>query len=74
MLKLSQAGTAYQLSGDKAAPTVVLIHGLGLHHEIWNAYLPTLEQHYQVLNYDYWAMDKVLSRPSSLIYLCLQSS
>ncbi len=52
MLKLSQAGTAYQLSGDKAAPTIVLIHGLGLHHEIWNAYLPALEQHYQVLNYD----------------------
>ena len=45
-------GTAFSLSGSATAPTVVLIHGLGLTSAIWRDHISLLEEHYQVLRYD----------------------
>lgn len=45
-------GTAYELSGPKAAPVVVLIHGLGLTRQIWQWHEPALAARYRVLSYD----------------------
>lgn len=66
MLKISRNGTAYQLTGQELAPVVVLIHGLGLHHEIWNAYLPELEATYWVLNYDLLGHGQSVKPPQHL--------
>lgn len=52
MPNTSQNGTVYTLTGKTDAPVIALIHGLGLTRATWNDYLPILEQHYQVLNYD----------------------
>ncbi|MFT5259021.1 MAG: pimeloyl-ACP methyl ester carboxylesterase [Saprospiraceae bacterium] len=52
MLIKSSKGTAYKFSGLKNSPVVVLIHGLGLHHAIWDDYLLALETQFQVLSYD----------------------
>ncbi|MGB1009623.1 MAG: alpha/beta fold hydrolase [Thiolinea sp.] len=52
MPNISQNGTVYTLTGKTDAPVIALIHGLGLTRATWNDYLPILEQHYQVLNYD----------------------
>ena len=38
----SSNGTSYQLSGPAYAPTLVLIHGLGLDLRLWDALLPRL--------------------------------
>lgn len=48
----SPGGTAFHLHGPKAAPLVVLIHGLGLTNEVWDGVIPDLARHYRVLSYD----------------------
>jgi pimeloyl-ACP methyl ester carboxylesterase len=45
-------GTAYEVSGSKDTPTVVLIHGLGLCREVWQWQAPSLAKQYQVITYD----------------------
>lgn len=46
-------GTAYDLTGPKDAPVVVLIHGLGLTRDsTWGAITPLLAKEFQVLRYD----------------------
>ena len=45
-------GTAYALHGPQGAPAVVLIHGLGLSSQFWEAHLPALSARYRVLTYD----------------------
>lgn len=45
-------GTFYNLHGPKDAPVVVLIHGLGLNHEVWDQTLPALTENHRVLTYD----------------------
>ena len=45
-------GTYYELHGREDAPVVVLIHGLGLCHEIWTPYLEGFSKNYRVLSYD----------------------
>jgi pimeloyl-ACP methyl ester carboxylesterase len=51
-MPLSSKKTAYTLNGDPNKPSVVLIHGIGLHRGIWQAYEPILSEHFQVLSYD----------------------
>ena len=45
-------GTAYELSGAKEAPVVILIHGLGLNRHLWQWHELALSARYRVLNYD----------------------
>jgi pimeloyl-ACP methyl ester carboxylesterase len=49
---MSNSGTTYSLTGIEDASVVVLIHGLGLTHGMWDQYLPMLEKNYRVLAYD----------------------
>jgi pimeloyl-ACP methyl ester carboxylesterase len=44
-------GTAFELTGQKDAPCIVLIHGLGLSCRLWNAHLPAFSG-WRVLRYD----------------------
>ncbi|MCV2871641.1 alpha/beta hydrolase [Defluviimonas sp. WL0050] len=48
----AQDGTVYDLSGPEGAPTVVLIHGLGLNRACWQWLVPELAGRYRVLAYD----------------------
>ncbi len=60
-------GTAYTLEGPQGAPTVILIHGLGLTRRIWRWHLPEVTQHYRVLCYDlYGHGDSPLPAPPDL--------
>jgi (E)-2-((N-methylformamido)methylene)succinate hydrolase len=43
-------GTCYELVGQ--GPDLVLIHGLGLSHAMWQWQVPRLSDHYRVLTYD----------------------
>ena len=45
-------GTAFEISGANAGPTVVLIHGLGLNMDCWQWTIPALSDGYRVLRYD----------------------
>lgn len=52
-MPISEAGTAYDLSGPKDAPVVALIHGLGLTRQSNFATIaPVLTERFQVLSYD----------------------
>ena len=52
-MAVSQQGTAYDLTGPKGAPVVVLIHGLGLTRgSTWGEIAPVLARDYRVLAYD----------------------
>ncbi|MGB3147618.1 MAG: alpha/beta hydrolase [Paracoccaceae bacterium] len=44
--------TSYELTGPASAPTVVLIHGLGLNRACWQWLIPDLSRRYRVLSYD----------------------
>lgn len=52
MTERSSNGTVYELSGPENGPVIVLIHGLGLNRQTWQAHEPLLSVHYRVLNYD----------------------
>lgn len=52
MMCISHKGTAYELTGPENAPTLVLIHGIGLSRQMWNSHIPTLTEHFRVLSYD----------------------
>ena len=49
---IAKDGTAYDLTGDPAAPPVVLIHGLGLHRGMWADFVAALSADHHVLSYD----------------------
>ncbi len=51
MAERARDGTAYALSGPEGGPLVVLIHGLGLAYETWDAFIPALARRYRVLTY-----------------------
>lgn len=45
-------GTAYHLAGPETGAVVVLVHGLGLTHSVWQWLAPDLARRYRVLRYD----------------------
>lgn len=51
MQKLSN-GTATEVFGSTNAPTVVLIHGLGLCREVWQWQVPDIAKQFRVIIYD----------------------
>ena len=50
MILTPENRTSFSVAGN--GPTVVLLHGLGLNHQMWEFQLPELIQHFQVLRYD----------------------
>lgn len=52
MLQVAPNGTRYTVTGHTGGAVVVLIHGLGMHHEMWQWQRPALEEQYQVVTYD----------------------
>ncbi len=52
MFETDPNGTAYELTGAEQAPTVALIHGLGLCRRLWDEHLPALAGRYRILTYD----------------------
>jgi len=50
-LKMHQ-GTHYQVHGNATQPTLVLIHGVGLDHTMWQSQVRCLALNYQVVTYD----------------------
>jgi 3-oxoadipate enol-lactonase len=51
----------YWIGGNKDAPLIVLTHGATIDHHEWDATIPLLEDHYQVLTWD--VRSHGLSRP-----------
>lgn len=52
-MKIAKNGTAYSISGQKNAPAVTLIHGLGLNQQItWGEIKKQLEKKFKVITYD----------------------
>ncbi len=51
MTSLTPNGTCYQLTGS-GKTTIILIHGLGLNHQMWRYQIPALTAYGQVLCYD----------------------
>ncbi len=48
----TQDGTTYRFVGPEGAPFLVLIHGLGLNHHMWDEHLDALTSQYRILTYD----------------------
>lgn len=59
----SSNGSAFELHGPQDARVVVLIHGLGLNRQIWDAYIPRLAQRYRVLRYDLYGHGESIAPP-----------
>ena len=59
----SSSGTAYQLTGPVDAPVLVLIHGLGLNRQVWEAYVEALAVQYRVLDYDLYGHGETVPLP-----------
>ena len=56
-------GTTYVLHGRADAPLVVLIHGLGLTHEVWDQVIAALSPKFCVLTYDMLGHGQTPSQP-----------
>lgn len=52
MIGTAPDGTIFRTCGPETAPTVVLIHGLGLNRACWQWQVPALAARYRVLTYD----------------------
>ncbi len=51
-MSIAQNGTAFDLTGDRNNPAIVLIHGLGLQRAMWRDFVPRLQHRYCILSYD----------------------
>lgn len=63
-------GTAFDLTGKRNHPVVVLIHGLGLRRSMWEYFVPALKQNRCVLSYDLFGHGESC-KPSSELTLTL---
>lgn len=61
----SANGTAFNLVGERQNPTVVMIHGLGLNHAMWQAYITAFAANYHVLTYDLYGHGKSVAPPTT---------
>ena len=52
MTQKTNDGTAYWVHGDAAKPAVVLIHGLGLSHQLFDPMLTAFSAHFHTITYD----------------------
>ncbi len=47
-----KSGTSYAEFGNKSAPTLLCVHGLGLNKDMWQWQVPALQERYHVVTYD----------------------
>ena len=53
MIKIEgKSGTSYAEFGNKSAPTLMCVHGLGLNKDMWQWQVPVLQERYHVVTYD----------------------
>ncbi|WP_120502551.1 alpha/beta fold hydrolase [Roseovarius sp. EL26] len=64
-MPISPDGTAYDRTGPRDAPSVVLIHGLGLNREVWQWMLPALSDTYDVVTYDLYGHGQSAAPPKT---------
>lgn len=66
MRERTRNGTVYEQAGPEVAPVVVLIHGLGLNRQIWQAYHAVFAAGgYRVLYYDLFGHGESVPPPGS---------
>lgn len=65
MSAVAPDGTAYEITGREGAPTIVLIHGLGLNRECWQWTIPALADGYRVLSYDLFGHGQSAAPPET---------
>jgi len=65
ILQRSDGSIHYWIGGKRGAPLVVLTHGATIDHHEWDATIPLLEDHYQVLTWD--IRSHGLSRPMPFV-------
>ena len=51
-------GTVFSEFGEKTAPAIILIHGLGLNKDVWQWQVAELSQHHRVVSYDLFGHGK----------------
>ena len=65
---LSPDGTWYEISGSESAEVpVVMIHGVGLDHTMWEPQMAALEASYCVVRYDILGHGRSESRPPNTL-------
>lgn len=58
-------GTSYHREGLRGAPTVILIHGLGLNKDVWQWMQPALADAYDVITYDLYGHGQSTKPPQT---------
>ena len=61
----TRGGTDWARSGPKDAPSVVLIHGLGLTRAVWQWMQPELEDRFDVISYDIYGHGQSAAPPDT---------
>ncbi|MEM6577083.1 MAG: alpha/beta hydrolase [Pseudomonadota bacterium] len=61
----TQDGTYWVRSGPQGAPSVVMIHGLGLNSDVWQWMRPALDDRYDVISYDLYGHGQSAPPPST---------
>ena len=58
-------GTVFSEFGEKTAPAIILIHGLGLNKDVWQWQVAALSQHHRVVSYDLFGHGKSQAPPET---------
>lgn len=58
-------GTALREYGDPSAPSLVLVHGLGLNQSAWQWQVPALAEKHRLITYDLYGHGDSISPPTS---------
>lgn len=58
-------GTVFSEFGEKTAPAIILIHGLGLNKDVWQWQVAALSQHHRVVSYDLFGHAKSKAPPAT---------
>lgn len=65
-------GTFYTVEGEPSAPAILLIHGLGLRHEMWQWQTPALGRDVRLITFDLFGHGRSAAPPQAPS-LCLYS-
>lgn len=51
-MPVTESGTSFHTYGSAENPPIIFIHGLGLTHQTWDAFVPAFAERYYVITYD----------------------